>query len=83
MPFSVLKNAIDWSIPNGIAGGRLCELWLRDGARGIQQLRQTLIEIQVAPIRSSVHIPVATLWAHYQAAMSMPDWPNSRRLPGR
>jgi hypothetical protein len=36
------------------------------GARGIQQLRLTAIEVQLAPIRSSVHIPVATLWAHYQ-----------------
>ena len=35
------------------------------GVRSVQQLRQTLTEIQVAPIRSSVHIPVATLWAHY------------------
>jgi hypothetical protein len=36
------------------------------GARGVQQLRLTAIEVQLAPIRSSVHIPVATLWAHYQ-----------------
>ena len=35
------------------------------GARSVQQLRETLIELQAAPIRSSVHIPVATLWAHY------------------
>ncbi len=35
-------------------------------ARGVQQLRETAIEIQLAPIRTSVHIPVATLWAHYQ-----------------
>jgi len=35
------------------------------GARSVQQLRETAIEIQLAPIRSSVHIPVATLWAHY------------------
>ena len=35
-------------------------------ARGVQQLRQTAIELQLVPIRSSVHIPVATLWAHYQ-----------------
>jgi hypothetical protein len=35
------------------------------GARSVQQLRETVIELQVAPIRSSVHIPVATLWAHY------------------
>jgi hypothetical protein len=25
-----------------------------------------MIELQIAPIRTSVHIPVATLWAHYQ-----------------
>jgi hypothetical protein len=25
-----------------------------------------MIELQVAPVRTSVHIPVATLWAHYQ-----------------
>ena len=36
------------------------------GARGVQQLRETAIELQIAPIRSSVHIPVATLWAHFQ-----------------
>jgi NAD(P)H-dependent FMN reductase len=62
----VLKNAIDWVYPE----------WHRKaacfvsygsamGVRSVQQLRQTLTEIQVAPIRSSVHIPVATLWAHY------------------
>jgi NAD(P)H-dependent FMN reductase len=63
---AVLKNAIDWVYPE----------WHRKpaafvsygsamGARAVQQLRETMIEIQVAPIRSSVHIPVATLWAHY------------------
>jgi NAD(P)H-dependent FMN reductase len=31
-----------------------------------EQLRLTAIEVQLAPIRASVHIPVATLWAHYQ-----------------
>ena len=36
------------------------------GARSVQQLRLTAIELQLAPIRSSVHIPAATLWAHYQ-----------------
>ena len=34
--------------------------------RAVQQLRESAIEIQLAPIRSSVHIPVATLWAHFQ-----------------
>ena len=36
------------------------------GTRSVQQLRQTVIELQLAPIRSSVHIPVATLWAHFR-----------------
>jgi NAD(P)H-dependent FMN reductase len=64
---AVLKNAIDWVYPE----------WNRKpvafvsygsamGARGVQQLRLTAIEVQLAPIRSSVLIPVATLWAHYQ-----------------
>ena len=34
------------------------------GARAVQQLRESMIEVQIAPVRSSVHIPVATLWAH-------------------
>src|SRR3982074_3669581 len=67
-PSAVLKNAIDCVYPE----------WNRKpvgfvsygsamGARGVQQLRLTAIEIQLAPIRSSVHIPVATLWAHYHS----------------
>jgi hypothetical protein len=36
------------------------------GARSVQQLRQVMIELEIAPVRSSVHIPVATLWAHFQ-----------------
>jgi NAD(P)H-dependent FMN reductase len=66
-PAAVLKNAIDWVYPE----------WKRKpacfvsygsvgGVRSVQQLRETMIELQVAPIRSSVHIPVATLWAHFQ-----------------
>jgi NAD(P)H-dependent FMN reductase len=66
-PAAVLKNAIDWVYPewNRKAaafvsyGGAL-------GARSVQQLREVAIELQIAPVRSSVHIPVATLWAHYQ-----------------
>src|SRR5258705_2539159 len=64
---AVLKNAIDWVYPE----------WNRKSAgfvsygsairvRAFQQLRETAIELQLAPIRSSVHIPVDTLWAHYQ-----------------
>jgi len=36
------------------------------GARSVQQPRETAIELQLAPIRSSVHIPVAVLMAHFQ-----------------
>jgi NAD(P)H-dependent FMN reductase len=66
-PSAVLKNAIDWVYPEwnrktaGFVsyGGTM-------GARAVQQLRETAVELQLAPIRSSVHIPVATLWAHFQ-----------------
>jgi hypothetical protein len=36
------------------------------GARSVQQLRETAIALQLAPIGPAVHIPVATLMAHYQ-----------------
>jgi NAD(P)H-dependent FMN reductase len=39
------------------------------GARSVQQLRETAIELQLAPIRSSVHIPVAVLMAHFQGGI--------------
>jgi NAD(P)H-dependent FMN reductase len=64
---AVLKNAIDWVYPewNRKAVG-FVSYGSAMGARSVQQLRETAIEVQLAPIRSSVHIPVATLWAHYQ-----------------
>ena len=66
-PPAVLKNALDWVYPE----------WNRKaiafvsfggvgGARSVQQLRETAIELQLAPIRSSVHIPVAVLMAQFQ-----------------
>src|SRR6202047_2846742 len=63
---AVLKNAIDWVYPewNRKAAG-FVSYGSAMGARSVQQLRETAIEVQLAPIRSSVHIPVATLWAHY------------------
>jgi NAD(P)H-dependent FMN reductase len=66
-PSAVLKNAIDWVYPewNRKAIG-FVSYGSAMGARGVQQLRLTAIEVQLAPIRSSVLIPVATLWAHYQ-----------------
>lgn len=65
-PAAVLKNAIDWVYPewNRKAAG-FVSYGSAMGARAVQQLRETAIELQLAPVRSSVHIPVATLWAHY------------------
>jgi len=66
-PSAVLKNAIDWVYPEWhrkpicfVSYGSM------GGARGVQQLRQSVVELQMAPIRSSVYIPVPTLMAHYQ-----------------
>ena len=66
-PSAVLKNAIDWVYPEwNRKAACFVSYGSAMGARGIQQLRLTAIEVQLAPIRTSVHIPVATLWAHYQ-----------------
>lgn len=66
-PAAVLKNAIDWVYPewNRKAAG-FVSYGSALGARSVQQLRETAIELQLAPVRSSVHIPVSTLRAHYQ-----------------
>ncbi len=55
---AVLKNAIDWVYPewNRKAAG-FVSYGSAMGARSVQQLRETAIELQLAPVRSSVHIP--------------------------
>jgi NAD(P)H-dependent FMN reductase len=64
---AVLKNAIDWVYPEwNRKAASFVSYGSALGARSVQQLRETAIELQLAPIRSSVHIPVATLWAHYK-----------------
>jgi NAD(P)H-dependent FMN reductase len=66
-PPAVLKNAIDWVYPEWNRKAAAFVSWgSAVGARGVQQLRETMIEVQVAPVRSSVHIPVVTLWAHFK-----------------
>ena len=66
-PPAVLKNALDW----------LYKEWNRKpaafvsyggvgGARSVQQLREIVIELQMAPIRSSVHLPMSTVFTHFQ-----------------
>jgi NAD(P)H-dependent FMN reductase len=66
-PSAVLKNAIDWVYSEwNRKAAAFVGYGSAMGARSVQQLRETAIEIQIAPVRSSVHIPVATLWAHFQ-----------------
>jgi len=66
-PSAVLKNALDWVYPEwNRKAAAFVSYGSAMGARGVQQLRLTAIELQLAPIRSSVYIPVATLWAHFQ-----------------
>ncbi len=66
-PAAVLKNAIDWVYPEwNRKAVAFVSYGGTGGARSVQQLRETSIEIQLAPVRSSVHIPAATLWAHFQ-----------------
>jgi NAD(P)H-dependent FMN reductase len=64
---AVLKNAIDWVYPEwNRKAAAFISYGAVMGARSVQQLRETLIEVQVAPVRPSVHIPTATLWAHFR-----------------
>ena len=66
-PSAVLKNALDWVYPEwNRKAAAFVSYGSAMGARGVQQLRLTAIELQLAPVRSSVHIPVATLWGHFQ-----------------
>src|SRR5438094_6885990 len=60
-PSAVLKNAIDCVYSEWHRKAAcIVSYGSMGGARSVQ-LRQTVIELQLAPIRSSVHIPVATL----------------------
>jgi NAD(P)H-dependent FMN reductase len=64
---AVLKNAIDWVYPEWKRkAAAFVSYGSAMGARAVQQLRETAIELQLAPIRFSVHVPVTTLWAHFQ-----------------
>src|SRR5579864_1771968 len=66
-PPAVLKNAIDWVYPEwNRKAAAFVSYGGAMGARSVQQLREVAIEVQLAPIRSSVQIPVATLMAHFR-----------------
>src|SRR5579863_7670390 len=54
---AVLKNAIDWVYPEwNRKAAAFVSYGSAMGARGVQQLRETMIEVQIAPVRSSVHM---------------------------
>jgi NAD(P)H-dependent FMN reductase len=64
---AVLKNAIDWVYPEwNRKAAAFVSFGSVGGARSVQQLREVAIAAQLAPISSSVHIPVAILMAHFQ-----------------
>jgi NAD(P)H-dependent FMN reductase len=66
-PPAVLKNAIDWVYQEwNRKAAAFVSYGSASGVRSVQQLRENSIEIQLAPVRSSVHVPTATLWAHFQ-----------------
>jgi NAD(P)H-dependent FMN reductase len=66
-PSAVLKNAIDWVYPEwNRKAVAFVSYGSAMGARSVQQLRETAIALQLAPIAFSVPIPAATLWAHYK-----------------
>jgi NAD(P)H-dependent FMN reductase len=76
----VLKNAIDW----------VNQEWRRkpatfvgyggvNGARSIEQLRLIACEMQMAPLRSAMHIPMPALMAHMQGRDPVPSLNESRQ----
>lgn len=64
---AVLKNALDWVYPEW--NRKVCAFVSYgsvSGARSVEQLRQVAIELQLAPIRSSVHITPETFMMHFK-----------------
>jgi NAD(P)H-dependent FMN reductase len=66
-PSAVLKNAIDWVFPEwGRKAAAFVSYGGVSGARAVEHLRGILNEVQIAPVRAAVHIPVSVLMAHFQ-----------------
>jgi NAD(P)H-dependent FMN reductase len=66
-PAAVLKNALDWVYPEWKRkAAAFVSYGGTGGVRSVQQLREIAVELQLAPVRSAVHIPVAALYAHFQ-----------------
>lgn len=67
---AVLKNALDYAYQqwNNKAVG-FVGYGSVGGARSVEQLRQVAVELQMAPIRNSIHIP----WATYMDVVNAKD----------
>lgn len=66
-PAAVLKNALDWVYPEwNRKAAAFVSYGGSAGVRAVQQLRENSIELQMAPIRTSVHVPREVLGAHFQ-----------------
>jgi len=66
-PPAVLKNALDWVYPEWQRKPIGFVSWgSQGGSRAVQQLRETSVELHMAPIRNAVHIPVSAIYAHFQ-----------------
>jgi NAD(P)H-dependent FMN reductase len=80
-PSAVLKNAIDWVYPEWNRKAAAYVSWgSAMGVRAVQQLREVAVELQLASVRSAVHIPLPALMAHFTggdvpAALSELDKP--------
>ena len=73
-PSAVLKNALDWVYPEWKRkAAAFVSYGSAMGARSVEQLRMIAVELQMAPIRSAVHIPVPTLMAYFQGKPELID----------
>src|SRR5262249_2668079 len=66
-PAAVLKNAIDWVYQEWRRKAVAFVSWgSQGGTRSVQQLREISVELQLAAIKSAVHIPLPVLMQHFQ-----------------
>jgi NAD(P)H-dependent FMN reductase len=64
---AVLKNAIDWVYPEwNRKAAAFVGYGSAGGARAVQQLRDTAVELQLAAVRTSVYVPISAVIAHMQ-----------------
>src|SRR5262245_38570260 len=77
---AVLKNALDYAYPEwNNKPAAFVGYGSVGAARAIEQLRLIAIELQMAPIRTGVHIQGATSWRFGRAERTSRSFPISRR----